>query len=597
MRAHTILVLAAVCPPAIGQMRFTDATESVGLDGINAVHVVLADLTGDGRPDAIIRAKEDDGEHYRVFVNTPVERAEGEKGLGFVFEPLTGETGLPVPDRGDLCAFADLDNDGTLDAIFTRYLDINNEKYEPPKQGPRRSCWLRGNGDGTFGQPVGTWHEIEQAEPRTTAAIAVGDVDRDGRLDLYLGNWYVKYGGGYEGFSNDLLIQTPNDAGQVAFERRALPEDDAEFDEEHDLAGRPTYGVMVCSLIADAGPQLLELDYGRRWNRLWTREGDWRDIAARLGLAGDAIRHGRYPKWLNELLVKRGDEPRENEPPFRSNGNTFDAAIGDIDNDGDFDLFLAEITHGWAGTSSDRSRFLFQVHDKAGTASFVSSREHAVDRVPPDPTIRSWNQGDLYAALADFDNDGRLDLLLASSDYPDNQRLRIYRQQTDGTFADLTSWIGIDHDGAQHPSLGDIDGDGDIDILVGQSFFRYDKAKKAGRTPRVRCFLSQAIERDLGHAITLTLVGDPARGVSRDAIGAIVRVTADIDGQIVTQSRQLIGPGGHQAKQHELLVHVGLGDATTAQRVEILWPCKDGLLTTLTDLPAGHHVIRLAEQD
>ena len=84
----------------------------------------------------------------------------------------------------------------------------------------------------------------------------------------------------------------------------------------------------------------------------------WADIAPQAGLDGDDVRHGRYPGWLKERAKEDPRFDRDDEKPFRANGNTFDGAVGDIDGDGDFDLFLSEITHGWAGDSSDRSRLL-----------------------------------------------------------------------------------------------------------------------------------------------------------------------------------------------------------------------------------------------
>jgi hypothetical protein len=267
---------------------------------------------------------------------------------------------------------------------------------------------------------------------------------------------------------------------------------------------------MIVSLVRNESVQLLDLNYGRRWNSLWESQAvladqlhaaaeelallDWLDMAPIYGLDGDEVRHGRYPEWLKERAKTDPRFDRADERPFRSNGNTFDAAIGDVDNDGNFDIFLAEITHGWAGESSDRSRLLMQ-DASDGFARFAPAAKLSVDRAPRDETIRSWNQGDLYAELADFDLDGRLDLLLASSDYPDDQRLRIWRQQEDGSLVDVTSWIGVDHIGAQHPSLADIDHDGDLDILVGQSFNRLGADQRAGRTPRVRVLRNLSADR------------------------------------------------------------------------------------------------------
>ena len=70
-------------------------------------------------------------------------------------------------------------------------------------------------------------------------------------------------------------------------------------------------------------------------------------------------------------------------------------------------------------------------------------------------------------------------------------------------------------------------------------------------------------------------------------------MTADTDGDPatppVTQLRQLIGIGGHAGKQHEFLIHVGLGAAKEAH-IDITWPSRTDSSTTTT-LPAGRHTI------
>ncbi|MDQ7012384.1 MAG: CRTAC1 family protein [Planctomycetota bacterium] len=607
MRTEAMIV-ALSAGTVLGQLSFVEATESLGLGDLAGPHCCFVDLNNDGRPDAVIGRN-------RVFLNVAeAHRLEAgataawPRGFGFV---EVEESGLPVFRRGDIAVFADLDNDGNKDCVWTRHLDVNADDYEPPTEGPTRTAWLRGNGDGTFGTPVGAWEVIDAATEAPTAAVAVGDVNRDGALDLYLGNWYAKYGGGLEGIRNQLLLAEGalfHDASARFANREAV------FDETADGAARPTYGVMIADLLRahpDDGeadlPELLDLNYGRRWNRLWefatpNPGSELRDRAPALGIDGDPIRHGRHPEWLKERAKTDARFDREDEKPFRANGNTFDAAIGDIDNDGDFDLFLAEITHAWAGESSDRSRFLLQQQEVIDEAEpwvtrtvFTSPPELSVDRAPSDPTIRGWNQGDIFCELADFDLDGRLDLLLCSSDYPDNQRLRIYRQQADGSFSDITSWIGIDHVGGGQPSLADIDGDGDLDIMVGQSFNRLRRDQREGRQPRVRVYLNQAVERSLGNAMVLRLVGDETQHVSRDALGAIVRVTAVIGAERVTQSRQIVGIGGHQGKQMDFVAHFGLGDASRAERVEIEWPSRERMVTVLENVEAGSRLISLSE--
>ncbi|MDQ8187685.1 CRTAC1 family protein [Pelagicoccus sp. SDUM812002] len=621
---------------------WTRATASAGIDGIQASRLKFGDLNNDRRPDVAILPFDLESPP-RVFLNQPTS----EHSLGFQYIEIT-DTRLPPLSKTDILAFADINNDGTQDAIIGRNRDFYQDDYVPSSEEPTQSSWLPGNGDGSFGPPVA----IGDATIATTCAIAVGDVNEDGLPDLFIGNWYERYFSGYEAFANDLLLQYRNSEGQADFVRWPLPHETTPTDYTTDLGGRPTYGTAFARL-DDGLPMLVELNYGRRWNRLYKMEtrqplreladdpttsytpGEsaalpahlvrhlkGRDIAPSVGVDGDSIRHGRHQKWPEELARDKPRSMRPDEPPFRANGNTFDVAIGDVDNDGDFDLFFSTIFHAWAGDSSDHSRFLVNQLAQSGSVTFEESQHLSVDRLPPPPSAgEKWqyhhvrqNQGDIFAALADLDQDGQLDLILCSSDYPDEppyeERLRIFIQQTDGSFADQTAELGIDHIGAGMPSIADVDLDGDLDLLVGQSFNRltsekrraaalasgalaWDSPEDAIPQRRATLFLNPAADHK--HSLTLHLSGDPAKGVTRDALGAIVRLTADLDNDPttpeVTQMRQLLGPGGHAGKQNELILHFGLDQATQATRVEITWPNPKRQKTTLENLPAGHHQI------
>lgn len=586
-RHHTAPLLLLLAGSALAQVRFVDATASVGLEDdqgpITSAHVCAADLDGDGFDDLVVG-------RTRVFMNRPVEGPDAEPGKRRFVE--IAQTGLPEHRRGDIVVFADLNSDGRADAIIARSLDVNADGYEPPAADqPQALAWLAGNGDGTFGTPLGAFTPIDAATLGTTAAVAVGDVDLNGHLDIVLGQWYTRYGSGFESYANDVLLQ----AADGSFSRMDLPVDGVAFDTESDAGGRPTYGVLVAQVLGDGAPghapQILELNYGRRWNRLWMsdEQGRWFDAAPRVGLDGDAIRHGRHPRWLKERAKTDPRFDRADEPPFRANGNTFDAAVGDINGDGRFDILITEITHGWAGESSDPTRVLLREDGVAGPL-FVERDALSLDRAPADPTVRSWNQGDIYGALADFDLDGRVDVLVCSSDYPDNQRLRIWRQQDDGSLADVTSWSGIDHIGAGQPAILDFDGDGDLDIVVGQSFTRLGAAQRAGRTPRLRLFENRAADGQRRSTITLRLMGRPAAGINADAIGAVVRVGTTLDGQRIWQTAQVMGPGGHQGKQGTLALVFAVGDEG-AESVEITWPDDDATTTRLEGLRPGVHEI------
>ena len=108
---------------------------------------------------------------------------------------------------------------------------------------------------------------------------------------------------------------------------------------------RPSYGVTHADWNNDGHQDLLQMAYGRQWNYLWKNNGDgtFTDVGLATGFAGDVVTHGKYPGFVR----------RPPERPFRSNGNTFDCAVGDLDNDGDLDCLLGEIAHFWAGPASD----------------------------------------------------------------------------------------------------------------------------------------------------------------------------------------------------------------------------------------------------
>src|SRR5690606_15395695 len=139
-------------------------------------------------------------------------------------------------------------------------------------------------------------------------------------------NWYSNYGRSAEAFKNDLLWQRRPPEG-ITFERIRFAGEGTEFHESTDRAGRPTYGAMILSFSGDPSasrPAILDLNYGRRANRLWMHsevevawvgnptpaqrqealDANWQDGAVAAGVDGDGVRHGVYPVWLRELAKK-----------------------------------------------------------------------------------------------------------------------------------------------------------------------------------------------------------------------------------------------------------------------------------------------------
>lgn len=522
------------------------------------------DLDGDGWTDLVFNSGE------RVFRNSPREDGTGRR-----FVEVTDGAGLrPKEGRGaTVLAWGDVDGDGDVDCFYGRYGDFAADSKKKNDDGLRSEVRLN-DGKGRFttkeGSGVG-------AHAETTSAATFVDFDADGLLDLFVGNWYVRYGEGLECFPSRLFrgngdgtfTDVTEKAGMLGVEEPGRKD-----------SRRPIYGVTHTDWDNDGDQDLLACAYGRQWNQLWRNNGDgtFTDVAEATTFDGDLERSGVYPAEARQ-------HPRlkdlEDEKPFRSNGNTFDAAVADFDADGDVDVFLGEITHWWAGPSSDRSTLLVNLGKAAG---FAFSREER-GIVREHPTDR-WNQGDIHAGWLDVGNDGLLDLFVASGDYPDEQRLRVFRQKADRTFADATKDVGIDWTNCAQPTVADFDRDGLPDLLLGNSNMRLAAEQTKDRVLRPALFR----QTDGGHWLRLTLVGRGKGGANRSALGARVFARAG-DLRVV---REVLGSRGHAGHTDEFAISMGFGEHATIDELDVRWPDRTGTVQRFFCVPADQD-IRLVE--
>ncbi len=148
-------------------------------------------------------------------------------------------------------------------------------------------------------------------------------------------------------------------------------------------------------------------------------------------------------------------------------------ALVDLDQDGDLDLLVSVKRDGsMAGYNSDRQDIVY--YENAGSsqlAVFIPREEQSPVAHIQTGEVSSGvgGKGGRIAAaisLGDVDNDGDIDLLVGSAtgrlDYYENTGTPQQPVFTRGE-------IGISTSGDAHPTLGDIDGDGDLDLLVGST--------------------------------------------------------------------------------------------------------------------------------
>ena len=579
--ARFALVLAAVgftrSTLAAQSPAFTDVARAAGLE-VRAFRTGFSDLDGDGWPDLLLltKRKATDPHALRVFFNVAGEAGarrfvDGTEPSGILASRKRSK-GAKAGRVTSIFVTADVDNDG-LEDVFTGAHCEHADKRRRKNKGDERDHGdrneiLLNRADRRFA--LATKSDLQRF-PDTVQAATFVDVDRDGVVDLFTGAQYRAYGRSRAAYPDRLFLgrgdgrfkDVTKRAGLLDLRRRGTRADH-----------RPTYGVAHTDWNNDGRQDLLVCAYGRQWNVLWRQneDGTFTDVAAKTGFDGDDVRHGEYP---------RGSRRRK-ERPFRANGNTFDAAVADFDNDGDMDVFLAEICHAWAGTSSDRSTLLV---NQGAEHDYVFKRERrGIEREHPGG---NWNEGDIHAGWLDYDNDGLLDLLLASSDYPDLQLLRLFRQRPDHTFEDVTDAAGFDLRNATQISLADFDRDGDVDIVVGSTNNRLTKKQREGRDLNVRLFRNDVGQKN--RWLAFRLEGNGKGGANRSAIGARVRVrTGD-----VIQTREVYGGQGHAGHQDAKILHFGLGSHEAADEVIVRWPDRENTTERFQNVRAGRYwVIR-----
>lgn len=271
----------------------------------------------------------------------------------------------------------------------------------------------------------------------------------------------------------------------------------------------------------------------------------------------------------SQILVNQGGKFVDATTDIISDENGMGAAVGDYDNDGDIDWFVTSIWNPQStktyvgGTSGNR------LYQNTGNGKFIDETENAGVRQG------YWGWG---ACFADFNNDGWLDLFHTNGMrtgqraeesqvgqfYDDPSRLFVNNR--DGTFTERAFELGIEHRGqGRGVSCTDFDKDGDIDVLIANN----------GAHPTY--FRNENSENN--HYFSVKLTG---KKLNLDAVGAKIWLTAGG----VTQFRE-IRLGSNYLSNNYTAAHFGLGEIKRIEKLVVRWP--NGIITTLTDLPANTH--------
>src|SRR2546423_1592661 len=346
---------------------FEDVTEKAGLQGAGyGMGVAVGDYDNDGYDDLYVTALGGN----KLYHNN---------GNG-TFTDVTDKAGVAGSGWSTSAAWIDLDNDGLLDLVVLRYLqwDFQDIWCGEHKEGLRSYCHpdifqpiaplvFHNDGNGRFTEVSA---KVGISKPGKGLGIALADFDRDGKIDLYV--------------ANDSMVEfLYRNKGNGAFEEGGLVAGVAVDADGRTFAGM---GVDFSDYNNDGFPDLVITDLANQCYVLYQNNGD------------STFNYVTFSSGLGRITMLHSG---------------WGARFFDYDNDGWKDLIVAQ------GHDLDTVEINYpNLHYREPMLLVRNTGSGFVDVSAESGDVfqRAWLGRGL--ATGDIDNDGRIDVVVATNDGP-----------------------------------------------------------------------------------------------------------------------------------------------------------------------------------
>ena len=506
--------------------------------------------------------------------------------LGIEFRHVNGESGKKyfIEPIGSGVALFDYDNDGDLDLYFVNGSDLPGmtSSILPTNRFYR-------NEGGIF---TDITNEASVGDTGYGLGCCVGDYNNDGFTDLYVTNYgpnvlYHNNGNGTftdvtatagvagDQFSSGCAFVDVNADGYLDLYIVNYVQFDPETNPECSRQGIPTY----CT--PEALPGVADVFYRNNGDGTFTDDSELAGVSTANGkglgvVCGDVDNDGDVDIFVandttpNFLYRNERNDMRMMEDALfagvalSEEGRAYSgmgANLGDFDNDGYLDIVITNF--------QDQTNSLYH-NAQSGFFTEMSFAKGIGERSLP---YLAWG-----VDFIDVNNDGWLDLFIANGHLDDNiaeiDPIGIYAQPNQLFLNDRGIRFSENPDPAiaqqkvsRGTAFGDIDNDGDVDIVV----------SNLKDLPTVLRNDSDNASQWLG----VKLIGTHC---NRDAIGT--RVTVVSGG--LTQMREVKSGSGYLS-QNDLRLHFGLGNSMSVDTLTVRWLC--GRVQTLQNVEANQILV------